>query len=112
MNTIKIYTDHESVAILRRKTGSKDPESDWAKAWATQMLAQIKLGRDIDANNSLLEPTFEDVEKKARHHQFFRTGSFFVTKITLCLALVVQAIKVAFTEDNTALQLTQRLEGC
>jgi hypothetical protein len=80
MNTIKIYTDYESVAILRRKTGSKDPESDWAKARvtiATQMLAQIKLGRDIDANNSLLEPTFEDVEKKSTPPPIFPDGVIF-----------------------------------
>ena len=83
MNTIKIYTDHEEVAILRRKTGSKDPESDWAKARvtiATQMLAQIKLGRDIDANNSLLEPTFEDVEKKSTQPPIFPDGVIFCDK--------------------------------
>jgi hypothetical protein len=79
-NTIKLYTDCELMAILRRKTGSKDPKSDWAKARvtiATQMLAQIKLGRDIDANNSLLEPTFEDVEKKSTPPPIFLDGVIF-----------------------------------
>jgi hypothetical protein len=69
------------MAILRRKTGSKDPESDLAKARvtiATQMLAQIKLGRDIDANNSLLEPTFEDVEKKSTPPPIFPDGVIFL----------------------------------
>jgi hypothetical protein len=115
MRTIKAYTDCESVAILRRKTGSKDPESDWAKARviiATQMLAQTKLGRDIDADNNLLQVAFEDVEEKKCHRQFFRTGLFFAMKTTLLLALAVQAMKVALAKGNTALQSTQRLESC
>jgi hypothetical protein len=33
METLKAYMDFESVAMLGQKTaGSKDPESDWAKA--------------------------------------------------------------------------------
>ena len=66
MATLKAYTDFESVAILRWKTGSKDPESDWAKAWvtiATQMDAQIKLGKQIDDSETTLQQAFKDVKK-------------------------------------------------
>lgn len=32
MDTLYAYTDVQQCAILRRKTGSKDPNSDWARA--------------------------------------------------------------------------------
>ena len=66
LNTIKAYTDLESVAILRRKTGSKDPESAWAVSrveFVTQLDDQMKLGKQIDDNVTSLRQVFEDVEK-------------------------------------------------
>jgi hypothetical protein len=61
-----------------------DPESDREKARvaiATQMLSQIKLGEDFDANNFSLKLAFEDVEKK--NIPFFRTRLFSATRITV-----------------------------
>jgi hypothetical protein len=80
MRTIEAYTDCESVAILRRKTGSKDPESDWAKARvviANQMLAQVKLGKEIDDNLVSLSAAFEDVEKNNAPPPIFPDGVLF-----------------------------------
>ena len=80
MWTIEAYMDCESVAILRQKTGSKDPESDWAKAHvviATQMLAQVKLGKEIDDNLVALHVAFEDVEKKNMPPPIFPDGVLF-----------------------------------
>jgi hypothetical protein len=82
MRTIEAYeyTDCESVAILRRKTGSKDPDSDWAKArvvFASQLLAQTKLGKEIDDNLVPLNVAFEDVEKKNMPPPIFPDGVLF-----------------------------------
>ena len=63
---LRAYIDFEDVAILRQKTGSKDPESDWAKARvviATQMKEQIELGQQIDNSETTLQQVFDDVEK-------------------------------------------------
>jgi hypothetical protein len=65
IRTLKAYTDCESVAILRRKTGSKDPESDWANArlvFAQQMIDQVKIGKDIDNGVISSQQVFEGVE--------------------------------------------------
>ena len=35
MNTLETYTDYDCRAVLRRKTGKKDPSSDWAVARRT-----------------------------------------------------------------------------
>jgi hypothetical protein len=51
MLTLKFYTDFETVSILRRKMGSKDPARKWAIARvviATQMVVQLKIGKQID----------------------------------------------------------------
>lgn len=59
MSTLNAYTDFESRAVLRRKTGKKDPSSDWAVARLTiaeQMLEQIKIGKQLDSN----EITYHD----------------------------------------------------
>lgn len=52
MATIRDYTDVEQVACLRRKTGSKNAEGDWATArlaFCEQMKEQYELGRKVDA---------------------------------------------------------------
>lgn len=51
MNSLRKYTDVDLVSTLRRKTGSKDEESVWAKArliFALQLMKQIKAGELID----------------------------------------------------------------
>jgi hypothetical protein len=66
MSMLKAHTDFDSVAILRRKTGSKDPTSKWAIARATiasQMLEQIELGKKIDNGDITQLEAFENVEK-------------------------------------------------
>jgi hypothetical protein len=66
MSTLKAHTDFDSVAILRRKTGSKDPTSKWAIARVTiasQMLEQIELGKKIDNGDITQLEAFENVEK-------------------------------------------------
>jgi len=53
MATLKAYTDFECRAVLRRKTGKKDPGCDWAvarKTIAQQMLEQKKMGEQLDSN--------------------------------------------------------------
>jgi hypothetical protein len=67
--------------MLRRNTGSKDPEIDcWVKAQvtiATQMLSLIKLGEDIDANNVSLKLAFEGRgQKKYFRHAFLHAVVF------------------------------------
>jgi hypothetical protein len=47
MSTLEAYTDFESKAVLRWKTGKKDKDSDWAvacKMIAEQILDQIETG--------------------------------------------------------------------
>jgi hypothetical protein len=78
----------------------------------TQLLAQTKLGREINSNNNLLQLAFETIEKKRCHHPFFPMPSFFVMKTTQWLALVVQAMKVPLAKGNTALNFTPRLGRC
>jgi hypothetical protein len=66
MSTLQAYTDFESIAILRRKTGSKDPTSKWAVARltiASQMLEQIEVGKQVDNGEMSLSQAFEEVEK-------------------------------------------------
>jgi hypothetical protein len=68
MSTLKAYTDFESIAILRRKTGSKDPTSKWAIARVTiasQMVDQIKLGKQVDNGETTLLQAFEQVEQNS-----------------------------------------------
>jgi hypothetical protein len=51
LETLADYTDVETKATPRRKTGSKDDTSDWAVARAViaeQMSEQFRLGNDID----------------------------------------------------------------
>jgi hypothetical protein len=61
MSTLKAHTDFlETRAVLRQKTGKKDPGSNWAVAPLTiaeQMLEQIKIGKQLDLN----EITYHDV---------------------------------------------------
>jgi hypothetical protein len=62
MSTLKEYTDFESRAVLRQKTGKKDPTSDWAVARLTiaqQMIEQLQLGMQLDSN----EITYHDAYK-------------------------------------------------
>jgi hypothetical protein len=80
MQTIKASTDCESVSILRRKTGSKDPESAWAKArmvFATQLTEQVKLGQDIDNGVTSSQQVFEEVENGSRPPPIYRDGILF-----------------------------------
>jgi hypothetical protein len=65
MSTLQAYTDFESKAILRRKTGKKDKESDWAvarKTIAEQILDQIETGKKIDNGEITLQEAFQNVE--------------------------------------------------
>jgi hypothetical protein len=48
IDTLKSYTDCDISTMLRRKTGSKNPDSDWAEARVVisrQMLDQLALGK-------------------------------------------------------------------
>lgn len=66
MSTLQAYTDFESRAILRRKTGKKDKESAWAvarKSIAAQILDQTQTGKNIDNGELTLQEAFDDVEK-------------------------------------------------
>jgi hypothetical protein len=66
MSTLRAYTDFDSKAVLRRKTGKKDKESDWAiarKTIAKQMLDQVEIGKKIDAGEITLQDACEKVHK-------------------------------------------------
>lgn len=65
MSTLQAYTDFETKAILWRKTGKKDNESDWAvarKTIAEQILDQIETGKKIDNGEITLQEAFQNVE--------------------------------------------------
>ena len=51
MSTINAYTDMQKTSILQRKTGSKDPDSNWANArylFVSQLQEQFRLGEEIN----------------------------------------------------------------
>jgi hypothetical protein len=64
MLTLAMYTDFESKAVLRWKTGKKDKDSEWAiarKTIAQQMLEQIETANKIDSGELTLHNVFENV---------------------------------------------------
>ena len=76
IDTLKAYTDVDICATLRRKTGKKDITSAWAvarKAFAEQMLEQIRLGEEIDAGRLTLQecsdliPIYFDGSRRSVH---------------------------------------------
>jgi hypothetical protein len=61
MSTLAAYTDFDSKAVLRRKTGKKDKDSEWAiarKTIAEQMLQQIETGKRIDSGELTLHDAY------------------------------------------------------
>jgi hypothetical protein len=57
MSTLRAYTDFESRAISRQKTGKKDKESAWAvarKLIAEQILDQTQIGKNFDNGELML----------------------------------------------------------
>jgi hypothetical protein len=63
MSTLNAYTDFECRAVLRQKTGEKDPGCDWAvarKTIAQQMLEQVDIGKKLDCKTLSYLDAFQD----------------------------------------------------
>lgn len=80
MSTLRKYTDVSDESLLKRKTGSKDSNSMWARARVARCEMEsemLHLGNELESGKISINHC-----KDRDLHPMYEDGTLFVTKVT------------------------------